>query len=98
MVDLDNMTHAAVYIDTSASMNDKMRVLNENDDNRSVSDFFLAGSGQIRRKIWDIAMDIWNSIIGHINVMPLTLRTIHSKGYSRTLKDIGRYSEHQHIA
>jgi hypothetical protein len=95
MVFSDDMTHAAVYIDTSGSMNNKMKVLNENEEARSVSDFLFAGSGHVRRKIWDIAMDIWSSIIGHINVMPLTIRTIHSKGYSRTLKDIGRYTEHQ---
>lgn len=93
MVISDDMTHAAVYIDTSGSMNGKMSVLNERDQSRSLSDVLFAGGGRIRREIWDIAMDIWGSIAGHISIMPLTIRTIHSKGTSKTLREIGNYSE-----
>lgn len=93
MVVSDDMTHVAVYIDTSGSMNGKMSILNERDESRSLSDFLFAGSGKIRREIWDIAMEIWDSIAGHISIMPLTIRTIHSKGKSKTLREIGNYSE-----
>ena len=37
-------------------------------------------------------MELWGSIIDHIVSMPLTVRTIHSKGESQTLKEIRTYS------
>ena len=86
------MTHVAVYVDTSGSMNSKMRVLNERDETRSFTDRLLAGTGNVRRERWNIAMDLWNSITDHIASMPLTIRTIHSRNESKTLRDIGIYT------
>lgn len=90
--DTSGMTHVAVYVDTSGSMNSKMRVLNERDESRSITDRLLAGVGNIRRERWDIAMSLWDSITGHISSMPLTVRTIHSRGQSKTLRQIDRYT------
>ena len=92
MGDTEKMTHVAVYVDTSGSMNSKMKVLNERDENRSVVDKLFAGKGYVRKECWGIAMELWGSIIDHIVSMPLTLRTIHSKGESQTLKEVGNYS------
>jgi hypothetical protein len=89
------MTHVAVYVDTSGSMSSKMQVLNERNENRSLADKLFADAGNIRRERWEIAMDLWGSIIDHIASMPLTVRTIHSKGESRTLREIGNYSVHE---
>lgn len=88
----DRAVHAAVYIDTSGSMSSKMRVLNERQENRTLADKLLAGQGNVRRQRWSIAMDIWESIVDHVSSMPLTVRTIHSKGESQTLREIGRYT------
>lgn len=92
MGDTEKKTHVAVYVDTSGSMNSKMKVLNERDENRSVADKLFAGKGYVRKECWGIAMELWGSIIDHIVSMPLTLRTIHSKGESQTLKEVGNYS------
>lgn len=92
MRDSQDMTHVAVYVDTSGSMNSKMSVLNERGDARSFTDRFLAGTGNVRRERWDIAMNLWNSITDNIASMPLTVRTIHSKNESQTLREIGTYT------
>ena len=62
----EGMTHVAVYVDTSGSMSSKMEVLNERDHASSFIDRMLAGSGKVRRKRWDIAMDLWESVAGHM--------------------------------
>ena len=92
MRDSQDMTHVAVYVDTSGSMNSKMSVLNERGDARSFTDRFLAGTGNVRRERWGIAMNLWNSITDNIASMPLTVRTIHSKNESQTLREIGTYA------
>lgn len=95
MADSKGMTHVAVYVDTSGSMNSKMQVLNEKGDDRSFSDMLFARKGYIRKECWDIAMELWGSIIDHVASMPLTVRTIHSKGESQTLKQVGTYTVSQ---
>lgn len=95
MADSKGMTHVAVYVDTSGSMNSKMQVLNEKGDDRSFSDMLFASKGYIRKECWDIAMELWGSIIDHVASMPLTVRTIHSKGESQTLKQVGTYTVSQ---
>lgn len=91
----DKMTHVAVYVDTSGSMSSKMEVLNERDHSSSFIDRVLAGSGKVRRRRWDIAMDLWNSITDHICSMPVTVRTVQSRGKSATVREIGLYSAQQ---
>ncbi len=93
MADTNKMTHVAVYVDTSGSMAAKMEILNERDHKSSFIDRMLAGSGKVRRKRWDIAMDLWKSITNHIYTMPTTVRTIQSRGESVTVREIGMYSD-----
>lgn len=92
MTDMKGMTHVAVYVDTSGSMSSKMEVLNERDHATSFLDRMLAGSGKVRRKRWDIAMDLWESVAGHICEMPVTVRTVQSRGKSTVVRNIGMYS------
>lgn len=92
MVETNNMTHVAVYVDTSGSMTTKMEILNERDHSASFIDRLLTDSGKVRRKRWDIAMDLWESVTDHICTMPVTVRTVRSRGKSTTVRDIGMYT------
>lgn len=92
MKDNSGATHVAVYVDTSGSMNSKMRVLNERGEARTITDRMFAGEGNVRRERWSIAMNLWESILDPIASMPLTVRTIHSRGESQMLRAIDTYS------
>ena len=63
----------AIYVDTSGSMNSKMRILNERDEARSITDRMFAGTGNVRRERWSIAMNLWESILHPIASMPLDM-------------------------
>jgi hypothetical protein len=85
-------THAAVFVDTSYSMTEKISVTNTSNDRRGVRDFLFAGTGNKLRKKEEIGEEIWQSIVDHICPMPLTVRTITEKHGSTTLQEIGTYS------
>lgn len=92
MTDTKVATHVAVYVDTSGSMSSKMEVLNERDHASSFFDRLLTESGKVRRKRWDIAMDLWGSVVDHICDLPVTVRTVQSRGKSTVVRDINMYS------
>jgi hypothetical protein len=92
MTDTQGMTHVAVYVDTSGSMSSKMEVLNERQHTQSLIDRLIADKGKVRRKRWDIAMDLWGSVVNHICDLPVTVRTVRSRGESTVVRELGMYS------